>query len=134
MISCPSIFRTASSTKLDVLLLHAVKDMTAINSGTKNFFILSGLLSFDLYSFIIPGNSSVFNVFGGFCRGENHRNSQKNLGFSIAFAYGGKEVLRHADFALFEVNGHGNMAAHKTLAGTDVTNENGEKTMEIYGI
>jgi len=56
------------------------------------------------------------------------------LGFSIDFAYGGKEVLRHADFALFEVNGHGNMAAHKTLAGMDVTNENGEKTMEIYGI
>ncbi|WP_417018073.1 hypothetical protein [Anaerotignum sp.] len=42
--------------------------------------------------------------------------------------------MRHADFALFEVNGHGNMAAHKTLAGMDVTNENGEKTMEIYGI
>lgn len=77
----------------------------------------------------------MFSTFSGdFAAVRTIEIRKKNLGFSIALAYGGKEVLRHADFALFVVNGHGNMAARRTLAGTDVTNENGEKTMEIYGI
>ncbi|MBS6173802.1 MAG: hypothetical protein KH760_04935 [Clostridiales bacterium] len=88
-----------------------------------------------IYIVLLYREIPVFSTFSGdFAAVRTIEIRKKNLGFSIALAYGGKEVLRHADFALFEVNGHGNMAARRALAGTDVTNEDGEKTMEIYGI